>query len=109
MNPSFQMDFPRLSKKEMIALDLLVNQGEMYGVEMVENSGGELKRGTVYVTLQRMADKGWVESREVPREPPEIGIPRRIFRVTGLGQRAYKANLKASEVFNAGLAWGGIR
>ena len=54
-------EIPKLSKKEAVILDLLVNQGSMYGLEMIRASD-ELKRGTVYVTLGRMAEKGYVES-----------------------------------------------
>ena len=47
----------------------------------------KLKRGSVYVTLGRMAEKGFVTSRTVKSEH-ESGLPRRLFQVTGLGQRA---------------------
>ena len=44
--------FPRLSRKEFDILKYLVDKGgERYGLEMVEDSGGTLKKGTVYVTL----------------------------------------------------------
>lgn len=101
-------DFPKLSRKEMLTLEMLISNGEMFGLEMVEASEGELKRGTIYVTLQRMSDKGYIESREEPRTMPEIGIPRRKYRATGLGERVYQTNLKAQEFFNSELAWGGI-
>jgi len=106
MNDTNSPDLLRLSKKEMLVLEMLIGSGEMYGLEMVENSEGELKRGTIYVTLQRLADKGVVESREEPREFPEIGIPRRKFRATGLGQRAFQANVIAREFLSSDLVWG---
>ena len=101
-------EFPKLSRKEFSILQLLISKGEMFGLEMVEASGGELKRGTIYVTLQRMGDKGYIESREEPRELPEIGIPRRKYSATGLGEKVYQTNVKAREFFNSELAWGGI-
>ena len=100
-------EFPKLSRKEFSILQLLISKGEMFGLEMVEASGGELKRGTIYVTLQRMGDKGYIESREEPRELPEIGIPRRKYSATGLGDRVYQTNIKAREFFNSDFAWGG--
>lgn len=103
-----QNEFPKLSRKELKILELLTSNGEMYGLEMVESSEGELKRGTIYVTLQRMGDKGYTGSREEPRELPEIGIPRRKYSATGLGERVYQTNLKAQEFFNSELALGGI-
>ena len=98
-------EFPKLSRKELVILELLVASGEMFGLEMVEASEGGLKRGTIYVTLQRMADKNYVESREEPRTMPEIGIPRRKYRATGLGEKVYRANVKALEFFNTELVW----
>lgn len=94
-----QNDFPKLSGKEMKALELLIHNGEMFGLEMVEASEGELKRGTIYVTLSRMCDKGYLDSREEPRQAPEIGIPRRKYWATGLGEKVYEANLRAIEIF----------
>jgi PadR family transcriptional regulator, regulatory protein PadR len=101
-------EFPKLSKKEFKILQLLIAKGEMFGLEMIEASEDELKRGTIYVTLQRMGDKGYVESREEPREHPEIGIPRRKYWATGLGEKVYQTNLKAQEFFEMDLVWGAI-
>ncbi|HEX8367618.1 MAG TPA: hypothetical protein VF604_03545, partial [Pyrinomonadaceae bacterium] len=77
MNDSKNNEFPKLSRKEFLILEMLIGKGEMFGLEMVEASEGNLKRGTIYVTLQRMGDKGYIESREEARSMPEIGIPRR--------------------------------
>ncbi len=60
---------PRLpSAKELIILDMLAGKKEMYGLEMVQASGGKLARGTIYVTLMRMDDKGYVTSRQLMEE-----------------------------------------
>ena len=84
------MEIPRLSPKEALILRLLIGRGEMYGLELVNESGGELKRGTVYVTLGRMADKGYVESRTVPQDDGS-GMPKRLFQATGYGAGVLKA------------------
>lgn len=86
-------------------LRLLIANGEMYGLELVDNSNGELKRGTVYVTLSRMDEKGYVESR-VESDAPGDRAPRRLYKATGLGARAYRAAEAGSRAF-AGLegAW----
>ncbi len=97
-------EFPKLSRKEFKILELLIANGEMLGLEMVSASEGELKRGTIYVTLQRMGDKGYTESREEPRTFPEIGIPRRKYSATGLGEKVFQTNLRAIEFFNTGFA-----
>lgn len=83
-------EIPRLSRKERLILELLINQGEMYGLEMVKTAPHDLKRGTVYVTLGRMADKGYVESRQV-KEPNDPGLPKRLFKATGHGKRVFHA------------------
>ena len=38
----------------------LLDSQERYGLELVQLSDGQLKRGTVYVTLQRMEAKGLI-------------------------------------------------
>ncbi|HLM01068.1 MAG TPA: helix-turn-helix transcriptional regulator, partial [Pyrinomonadaceae bacterium] len=57
-----------------------------------------IKRGTIYTTLQRMEDKGFVVSRQeeklndvLENIPPRSGIPRRLYEITGVGQRALQA------------------
>jgi PadR family transcriptional regulator, regulatory protein PadR len=82
---------PSLSPTEAMILQMLIDGGEFYGLQMVETSGGRLKRGTIYVTLQRMEEKGFVESRQEPRPEGQIGIPRRMYKASGLGQRVYSA------------------
>jgi DNA-binding PadR family transcriptional regulator len=82
---------PRLSRKEMLILGLLIEQDELYGLQLVSASRGELKRGTVYVTLGRMEDKGYVTSRQEDAPPEAGGMPRRGYRATALGRRAASA------------------
>ena len=83
------MDIPRLSAKEAEILRLLIANGEMYGLELVKSSE-TLKRGTVYVTLSRMGDKGYVESRQEEVQEGD-GPPRRLYRATGDGVRVFQA------------------
>jgi hypothetical protein len=84
-------DVPTVSKKEAIALQLLVSKGEMYGLEMVRTSEGALKRGTIYVLLDRMQTKGLVESRTQETDEPIPGLPRPLYKVTGYGVSVLKA------------------
>jgi PadR family transcriptional regulator PadR len=90
-----------LPKKEQLILELLASEGPLYGLQLVEFSGGALKRGTVYVTLGRMEAKGLVESRQEPPSPGGIGLPRRIYHPTALGARM----LRAWTAFARELAW----
>jgi PadR family transcriptional regulator, regulatory protein PadR len=94
---------PTLLGKEMLILDLLIACGEMYGLELVEQSEGRLKRGTVYVTLGRMEDKKYVESRTAaPSGTP--GLPRRLYRATGFGARVEDAWVSVRQT----LAFGSV-
>lgn len=92
------MSVPRLSSKEEEVLRLLAEKPEMYGLEMVTSST-QLKRGTVYPTLGRMAEKGYVSSREEDLQPGE-GPPRRLYCATELGMRAYRAAQAAAQAFH---------
>ncbi len=92
---------PTLPAKERLILGLLVSAGPMFGLQLVDVSGGQLKRGTVYVTLGRMEQKGYIESEQEIRPAGAIGLPRRIYRPTALGERV----LKAWTVLAKELAW----
>jgi len=82
---------PTLSRKESIALELLVEHDQMYGLELVAASRRQLKRGTVYVTLGRMEDKGYITSWLEEAPPRAGGLPRRLYRPTPLGRRILAA------------------
>jgi len=79
---------PTLSGKETVILELLLDGHEMYGLELVGTSRKRLKRGTVYVTLQRMEAKGYVQSR-TEADSGEPGLPRRLYKATAAGRRLY--------------------
>jgi len=89
-------DLPSLSATERLIIELLANHEELFGLRMVELSQGRLKRGTVYVTLGRMQEKGYLESRQEPLPEGAIGLPRRLYRPTGLAMRILAA-WKAAE------------
>ena len=91
---------PRLSTTERLILDLL-RERELFGLQLVDRSQGTLKRGTVYVTLGRMQDKGYVESRTEPLPPGAIGLPRRWYRPTDYGLRVLNAWAMAARNFAA--------
>jgi PadR family transcriptional regulator len=87
---------PRLSGKERLILDLLTEGGEQYGLQLVEAAKGRLKRGTVYVTLTRMEEKGLVSSHLETRADKRPGLPRRLYLRTARGIRTLRA-LEAAE------------
>jgi DNA-binding PadR family transcriptional regulator len=93
------MNVPRLSAAERLILDLIAGD-EMFGLQLVEQSNGALKRGTVYVTLGRMQDKGYVESWTEKQAPGAIGLPRRLYRPTAYGLRVREAWDAAARTLN---------
>ena len=93
---------PWLSRIEAEILRLLISGGEMYGLELVASSH-LLKRGSIYVMLGRMEDKGFVTSRAHKLEH-EGGLPRRLFQTTGLGQRAFHARELVGTLMQGGVA-----
>jgi PadR family transcriptional regulator, regulatory protein PadR len=82
---------PTLSGKERIILELLAGSGAQYGLQLVDASRGRLKRGTVYVTLGRMEQKGLVESHHEPATRDPDALPRRMYHATAYGRRVLDA------------------
>ena len=80
-----------VSPKELLVLELLVRDKPLYGLQLVAASRGRLKRGTVYVTLDRMEDKGYITSRLDDPPPGAGGLPRRLYELTPLGRRMLSA------------------
>ncbi len=100
--------FPRLSPKEALILGLL-RGGEMYGLELVTASDGALKRGTVYVTLGRMEEKGLIVSRIGDEAPALGGLPRRVYKPTAYGKQLLSASVAMRRRMMPRLVPGGVR
>jgi len=83
----------RLSPKEQVILGLLMRIGRKgsYGLQLVQQSAGELRPGTIYVTLERMQEKGLVESKQGEKAAGMSGIARRISNATWYGIRVFQA------------------
>jgi DNA-binding HxlR family transcriptional regulator len=82
---------PFAATKELLVLSLLRDEPMgLYGLEIVKASNGRLQRGTVYVTLGRLEEKGFVKSA-VNRKPDHPGLPRPRYSLTGQGQRVLEA------------------
>ena len=81
---------------EQLVMLALVRVGEdAYGVPIHEELAARARRtvslAAVYKTLERLEAKGYVESEQEPQAPGAIGLPRRIYRPTGLGERVLRA------------------
>lgn len=84
-------DVRALARTELLILRLLREHAPTYGLRLVALSNGELAEGTVYVTLGRMAEKGYVESW-VAMLPGFTGPPKRVYRATAHGARTLEAH-----------------
>ena len=85
-------------------LELLIAGRAKYGLELVAASRGRLKRGTVYVTLGRMEDKGYITSRHEDAPVEAGGLPRRLYEPTALGRRVLAAWAAAHVHFREAFA-----
>jgi DNA-binding PadR family transcriptional regulator len=101
-------EMPHLSRTEATILDVLLGEGsrELYGLEIVNGSNGRITRGSVYVILSRMVDKGLVESRTEPAPDRMGGLPRVMYKPSGLGLRAYRAWAAAQRTWGLTVAEG---
>jgi len=62
----------------------------MYGLQLLAESKGRLKRGTVYVTLVEWKKRGTLRPHRRPA-PRAGGLPRRLYQMTGHGRRVLDA------------------
>jgi len=78
------------SDTELIIFELLSDDSEKYGLELVQKSNGELKRGSVYVFLSRMQSENWIIGR-IDKIPGDSGSPRVKYRLSPKGRHVLKA------------------
>ena len=81
-----------LGEFELMVLLAVIRLGDdAYGVpishEIELHSGREAALGSVYAALERLEQKGLVESRLGERTPERGGRAKRFFRVTAQGMR----------------------
>jgi DNA-binding PadR family transcriptional regulator len=92
---SFAVRYP--STAEIIILKILSNGPERYGLELVQESNGWLKRGTVYATLYRMQKEDWIIGRQ-DKLPGVSGIPKVKYQLSSKGRRILEG---AEQIQNA--------
>ena len=93
-----------ISDKTAIILRLLLDHGEMYGLELIGKSNGLLKRGSIYVLLDRMEENKLVKSALERTPEGKQGPPRRVYRITGKGELAFEAKLAQQSAFHTFIA-----
>jgi DNA-binding PadR family transcriptional regulator len=71
--------------------------------EIAARTGRRVSRGSVYITLDRLEDKGLLVSRLDDATPARGGRPKRLFRVTSLGLKAVKHSIRTVARMHKGL------
>ena len=92
--------------EQLVLLAVLRLEGEAYAVpirDLIERlTGVALARGSVYITLDRLEQKGMVESRMSDPTPEPGGKARRVFRIRPSGIAALKSARRAVDRLAAG-------
>jgi PadR family transcriptional regulator PadR len=70
--------------------------------EIERRAARPVQRGAIYVTLDRLEQKGLITAK-VERDAGAAGRPRRVYRVSAKGLRALRRALAAVERMRAGL------
>jgi len=82
-----------------------------YGVSIQEHikerTGREPSTGSIYASLDRLEEKGFVKSRQGEATPERGGKRKLYFTITAPGQRALKESLQAIDALSHGLRWKG--
>jgi PadR family transcriptional regulator PadR len=102
------MDHTLKHTEQIIMLAILRKHPNAYGVsiceEMTSRTGAEPAMATVYNTLERLEQKGFVKSRLGEATAERGGRAKMYFELTGLGQKALNASLQALDRMRDGVA-----
>jgi PadR family transcriptional regulator PadR len=97
-----------LGEFEQFVLLALLRLGEgAYGMlvrrEIEQRTGREISIGAVYATLDRLEEKGFVESKAADATPERAGRGRRIFELTDSGLKTLQRAQRAMQSLVDGL------
>lgn len=88
-----ERSFPGEFEQMVLAASLRLGD-DAYGARMIEEieatTGRRVSGGSLYVTLNRLEDKGLLESRMADPEPGRGGRPKRYVRATAAGIEALR-------------------
>jgi PadR family transcriptional regulator, regulatory protein PadR len=92
--------------EQLVLLAVLRLEGDAYAVpirDLIEaHTGIALSRGSIYITLDRLEQKGLVESTMSEPTPEPGGKSRRVFRIRPVGIAALRAARRAVDRLAAG-------
>jgi PadR family transcriptional regulator, regulatory protein PadR len=96
--------------EQLVLLAMLRLEGDAYAVpirDLIERETGiALARGSIYITLDRLEQKGLVESTMSEPTPEPGGKSRRVFRMRPAGLAALRAARRAIDRLAAGTLLG---
>jgi PadR family transcriptional regulator PadR len=96
--------------EQLVLLAMLRLEGDAYAVpirDLIEQETGiALARGSIYITLDRLEQKGLVESTMSDPTPEPGGKSRRVFRMRPAGLAALRAARRAVDRLAAGTPLG---
>lgn len=79
---------------QIIAAALHLGRHEAYGMKIrmliQEVTGRDVLIGTIYSTMERLKEKGYIKTRLGDPTPERGGRAKEFVQVTGTGQRAYQ-------------------
>jgi DNA-binding PadR family transcriptional regulator len=95
--------------EQAVLVAVMKLRGEGYGRTILKEVQLRLARdvtaSAVYATLDRLEDKGLVDSRAGQATPARGGRAKRHFAITGLGVRALNDSRKVAENIWRGFVW----
>ena len=93
--------------EQIVLLGVMRVGDDAYGVpvhdEIQRRTGRDLTLGTIYKTLTRLEEKGFVKSHIGAPTPERGGRRTRCYVVTTAGRRSLQASLRVLERMAAGL------
>lgn len=91
----------------LAVLHLTEQKQEAYGSairsEIETRTDRAVPRGSIYVTLDRLEEKGFLASRDGGTSPARGQRPKRLFKVTPAGVRAVKSSVTVLARMQRGL------
>lgn len=99
----------KLSAHDLMVLMAISGLGEeAYGISIrdhvLSRTGTELSVGSVYACLERLETNGFIEGRDGPPIAERGGRRKRFFRVTGLGAKKQREELRVIDQLRVGGA-----
>jgi DNA-binding PadR family transcriptional regulator len=95
--------------EQQVLLAVVALHPNAYGVSIQERindrTGKQPSIGSIYAALDRLEDKGFVNSRESEPTPERGGRRKFYFTVTAIGQHTLKESLQAISSLQRGLRW----